>query len=130
MGQYTHPLVVSLSNPIRCVKGSANFAEILPVIAKTIKMAIISHLWLTTHLFSSFLKHQRKKRNRGKYKRAVIPSVKGHSNAVLFNEKRCSSLLEMIYAVPASDKKPRIGNTSCQFLEISQRCLTRFIGQK
>ncbi len=123
MVQKIHPLTVPCWSPMNSVKGPASFPEILPVMAKTIKMAIISHLWATGHLFANFLKHQRKNRISRKYITKPTTKVNTHSKMVLLRFKRCKSLLAIVYAVSNTKVTPKNGKKNCQFSVMSQRFL-------
>lgn len=93
--QYIAPWVLFSPSPIHSTKGPASFPERLPVMAKTMKMAIISHLWDTFHLCSNFLKHHRKNRIKIRDNPIVDPKVKTHSTSVLLSPKVCNKRLEI-----------------------------------
>jgi len=65
MGQYNQPLIESLEIPKNSQTGSATHAANEPLMANTIKMAIMAQLFLIPHLtfsrssiFRSCFKHQ------------------------------------------------------------------------
>lgn len=64
----------SLVIPISAIIGLPTNTEDDPVIAKTIKMRIISHRYVTIHLLSSFLK-QKRKNFRSKIKMTIAANI-------------------------------------------------------
>ncbi len=87
-----------------------------PVMAKTIKMRIISQRCSTNHLFSNFLNKYRKKRINKKLMTRVATIVTAIGK-VFVNAR---AILYAVYTIPIIPKK---GNNNCQFSLICQRFL-------
>lgn len=84
------------------------YTEEDPVMANTMKIRIISHLWSTTHLFSNFLNKNKKNFNNAK---PIIIEVK----TVMAIWKEAVKAFAILNAEYSVTKIPKKGNTNCQF---------------